>query len=667
MDRVLAVLFAAWALLGVVPVGSWTGVRNLAYYADAWALWGRSLAVAVLATLLVMVLGGVRPAQALRRTAAAVAAVPLPRFLMALGVLAALESVAVTVWAFDRMPPIIDAWVQYFQARVLLAGAWVAPAPDSPAHFATLFAPITERGWFGHFPPIHPALLALGLAAGVPWLVTPLLAAFLPAAVYALGAAGGDRRAARLAAGLVLLSPFVIAIDASAMNHVTAALLVALGLAALPGVAGGRVGAGATLGAAVGLGLGIRPLDAGILAIVGGAAALTGLATRRGFGAVVAGALAGVAALVPTLVYNHATTGSVLTFTYTAVSGSLIGIDLDVPWGQTLTVGRALGLTAVDAHQMNLYLLEWPVPVTILAAIGSWVGGRRTRAAASYVLLLVAALFFYFHRDTLFGPRLLFSAVPPLLVLIATGIVGLADVRTPLRRLPAAVGDVAVVALAIVALLAAATLAPLRLASHRTAGSAVGLHPEEDARRAGIARALVLIPDGLGSRIIVRLWAAGVPMARSTRLYNRADACRLIDALATEAPGPDVEARLTAALADASPGRRALGTTPDPMLRFPVDGRPSPRCSAEITRDRRGTLQFAPYLYLNAPALDGPIVWARELGDEDDAVLARRYPDRPVYRYRGPQRDGASPFVLLADRGDSWAALREGGAIPLVN
>jgi hypothetical protein len=30
------------------------------------------------------------------------------------------------------------------------------------------------------------------------------------------------------------------------------------------------------------------------------------------------------------------------------------------------------------------------------------------------------------------------------------------------------------------------------------------------------------------------------------------------------------------------------------MLRLPDDGRPSPACVAEIQRDRRGMLQFAP-------------------------------------------------------------------------
>jgi hypothetical protein len=77
------------------------------------------------------------------------------------------------------------------------------------------------------------------------------------------------------------------------------------------------------------------------------------------------------------------------------------------------------------------------------------------------------------------------------------------------------------------------------------------------------------------------------------------------------------------------------------MLRLPSDHRLTPRCMEAITRDQQGTLQFAPYLYLNAPALDGDVVWARELG-EADAVLRRLYPDRSFYRY-APANGGTAP------------------------
>ncbi|MEO6025519.1 MAG: hypothetical protein ABIR79_01450, partial [Candidatus Binatia bacterium] len=602
----------------------------------------------------VLMLGGERAAAAIRRTAGRIGAVTPARYLTVLGVIAALEATAVAYGLFGRMPPLIDAWVQYFQARILLGGTWIAPAPASPAHFGVLFAPITDHGWFGQYPPVHPALLALGMAGGVPWLVTPLLAAALPAVVYALGAGTGDQRVARLAALLVLLSPFVIAIDASAMNHLPTALAVAAGLAALGPVAAGSVRAGAVLGAAVGLTLGLRPLDGVLLAALGSVAVGDGVLHRRGFGAALAVAAAGLVTLAPTLAYNLATTGSATTFTYSVVQGTLLGLDQDVPWGTTLTALRAIGLTAVDGHQLDVYLLEWPIPVTVLAAIGCWRLGRGARVSAGYVMALVGALFFYFHRDTLFGPRLLFSAVPPLLVLIAAGIIGLADLRRPLGSARLVLGDAALVVMLLTAVLVAGTLAPNRLWSHRMIGSAIALHPEEDATRAGIARAVVLVPDGLGSRLIVRLWAAGVPMTQTSALYKRADACRLTEALATTAPGPDFRARLDGALVGATPGKRAQGASPDAMLRLPDDGKVSQRCAAELGRDRRGMLQFAPYLYLNTPTLDGPIIWARELGGEDDAALARRYPDRPVYRYRGPQRDGGERFERLAERGDAW-------------
>lgn len=653
MDRALAGLFLAWAVVACLPLGAWTGIAAVGPQAEVWGLWARMLALVGLVTVLVVILAAARAGAVLRRVADAVVRVPLPIFLVALGVVAMLEAVAVALWCFGRMPPLIDAWVQYFQARVLLGGTWVAPPAPSPAHFGILFAPITPEAWFGQYPPVHPALLAIGMTFGAPWIVTPVLAGVLPAAVYALGAGTHDPRVGRLAALLTLGSPFVIAMNASAMNHLPAALLVSVGLAVLGAVAAGRAGAGLALGASVGLLLGLRPLDGAILAVIGAVAVLAGLRMRGGVTTALAVAVAGLATLAPTLLYNRATTGSLFTFTYAVVQGTLLGLEQEVPWGTTLTALRALGLTALDGHQLNVYLLEWPLPVTVLAALGVWAARAgataAVRASALYVLGLVGALFFYFHRDTLFGPRLLFSAVPPLLVLTAAGIVALVDVRRRLGASGLVAGDVAAVGLAVTALLAATTLLPARLASHRTIGSPVALHPEEDARRVGIDRALVLIPDGLGSRLIVRMWAAGVPMTATAGLYKRADACRLGDALASLPSGPDFRTRLEQQLADASPGRRIAGATPDPMLRLPDDGKPSERCAAEIARDRRGTLQFAPYLYLNAPTLDGPIVWARELGDDDDTMLARRYPDRPVYRYRGPRKDGTSPFERIAD------------------
>jgi len=93
-------------------------------------------------------------------------------------------------------------------------------------------------------------------------------------------------------------------------------------------------------------------------------------------------------------------------------------------------------------------------------------------------------------------------------------------------------------------------------------------------------------------------------------------------------------------------GQVAPGVTRDPMLRLPSDHRLTPRCAEEITRDQRGTLQFAPYLYLDAPALDGDVVWARELG-EADAALRRLFPDRTFYRYAPATGDTTPVFTKI--------------------
>jgi hypothetical protein len=566
-----------------------------------------------------------------------------------------LEAVAVSRWCFAENPQAIDGWVQYFQARIFLSGHLVAPPPPSLAHFGALHVLVTERGWFSQFPPLHAALLAVGMAGGVAWLVTPLLAGLLPLAVYHVGRRTGDERVARLAAALVLLSPFVIGMNASAMNHLPAALCVTCGLAAVPEVARGRASAGALLGVATGLALGLRPLDATALAAVGGVAVLVALG-RGAFGVAVATAVAGTVAALPTLVFNAVTTGHPLRFAYLALWGP--GLELgfhETPWGEALTPGRALGLTAVDAHQMNVYLLEWPLPVTAAIAVALWLRrgalGEGVREAAAYVLALVAGLFFYFHRDTLYGPRLLFSAVPAVLVLLAFALVRLSAVRRKLGWREVTVGDALLVGFAVVAVLSATLLVPKRVASYATTGTSVALHPERDAVEAGIDHAVVVMREGWGPRLIARMWAAGVPMRESSRLYRAFDACTLETKLTTAENeglrGPALVARLAEDASGADPGVMAPDVLPDRLIRLPRDRQLTPACAAEVERDRQGTMQFVPYLHLNAPALDGDIVWARDLGDRNE-VLRRLFPDRPLYRYELSPGTGRGTFTPLS-------------------
>ena len=651
VDRALAALLLAWAALSLLPIGSWAGLGDGAYYAEAWGLWGSALFVALAVALLALVVTRGAVTRGLAAAGEWALAVPRGRFLVMLGLVAGAEAALVALLCFARQPQSVDAWAQWFQARVFLSGSWVAPPPPSVAHFATLHMQV-DRGWFSQFPPVHPALLAIGMALGATWVVTPALFALFPAAVYALGRTTGDERVARVAAMLALLSPFGIAMGASSMNHVPAALLVAAGLALLPAVAAGHKRSAALLGAVIGLCFGIRPADAGILAALALVAVAAGV-RHRGLGLLASPAIAGLVTLAPTLLYNAATTGSPLEYTYSAVWGPALRLGLGHagPWGESLTLARALGQLGLDGHQMNVYLLEWPVPVLALAALGVWTQrralGTGLRVCAAYVVGLAALLFFYFHRDTLYGPRLLFSMTPALLVLVASGLVWLATLRRPLPRIGIAAGECLGVGVVAMMLVAVVGLIPLRLASYSIRDTTLAAHPEVDAAKAGLGRAVVLMRDGWGSRLVARMWDAGLTMPETERVYQAFDACTLQELLDSAGRGTDeVRAAIAARMPSASPGRRAPGVVPDPGLRLPADGRVSARCASEIEADREGTVQFAAFLYLNDPWLRGDVVWARDLGAAADEI-GGLFPGRAVYRYV-VGKDGSRSFLPLA-------------------
>jgi hypothetical protein len=275
---------------------------------------------------------------------------------------------------------------------------------------------------------------------------------------------------------------------------------------------------------------------------------------------------------------------------------------------------------------------------------------ERDAIPVTGVLALVAVFFAYWHRDVFYGPRFLFSAVPWFVILAARAVVLLR--RSGREMLPGTtVGLTATFAVAMVTLVGLVSIAPARLSAYRRATPVFDLHPGREAARLGLRHAVVVIPDGWGTRLIVRMWALGVTPRRSTRLYEGIDACTLeqaLDAAALDGSGVR-RAGLPATLDSLAALRRpgvAGGATADPNLRLPADRSLAPPCRAELARDSIGFLAFAPFLYLNSPSLDGDIVWARDLGPWNAALFAR-YADREVFRYASLERGGAPVFTRL--------------------
>ncbi len=647
---------AVWAL---VPFGIWWAGYDPRYFESAWQAWLWGTAVGLgLAALALLLTRGKAALAALTLWRRLVARPRAARWVMAAGAILAALSVLTCLLVFAGNPRTVDGFADLFQARIFLAGRLWAPAPppDLLANFATLHMILGPARWFSQYPPGQALVLATGLALGAWWLLNPLFALALAAATYRVARWCTDESTARLAGVLLCLSPFVIAVSGSELSHLPAVTLGLLAAAAATTVGGRRWVAGAlAAGASLGLMLAFRPLDAAAAAVP--VAAIVLLAARRRTAALSLVAVGGVLLTMPTLWYNGRTTGSWLEFGYNYLWGPSLALGFHaVPWGVPLTPTRAVALTGLDLHQLNLYLFDAPFPVLLLVAIGFVVGRRAVAARDAIplagVLALLAAFFTYWHRDVFYGPRFVFSAVPWFIMLAARAVVLLRRSGAGREILPGvSVGLGAAFAVAVLAAVGLVAIAPARVNAYRRATPDFDLHPGREASRLALHHAVVVIPDGWGTRLIVRMWALGVPVRRSTRLYEAIDACTLeqaLDAAALDGSGvrrTQLLSTLDSLAAVRRPGVTG-GATEDPNLRLPVGAPLAPPCRAELARDSIGFLAFAPFLYLNRPLLDGDIVWARDLGPWNAALFAR-YPDRRLYRYAPLERGGPPVFTPL--------------------
>jgi len=647
------VLLASWSL---IPFGAWWAGTDIRYFGTAWEiwLWGTLVAAGVSVALLVLTRGraAVVLVDAWRRFVAQAAAA---RFVGLVAAALALLAVLMCLLVFSGNPRNVDGFAQLFQARIFLAGRlWAAPPPEV-ANFATLHVVFSPR-WFSQYPPGQSLVLAAGLAFGAWWLLNPLFAALLVACAWRVARWCADEAAARLTVLLLCISPFVVAVSGSEMSHLPAAALGMAAAAAAASVRPGRWWQGAALaGAALGAVAMFRPLDAVGAAVPVALILLLAAPSRRGVAVLAVTALAGAICTVPTLWYNRETTGRWLEFGYVFLwgPGHSLGFHL-VPWGIPLTPLRAVGLTGLDLHQLNRYLFDAPFPVLVLIALGLVAGrrqlGERDAVPVAGLVALAGLLFFYWHRDWFYGPRFLFTAVPWVVILLARSLTALG--RSGREIYPGVTwGLAAAFAGAVVLLFGLVAVTPGTVSAYGRATPVFDLHPDRAARRAGISHAVVVIPDGWGSRLIARMWALGVPPLRSTRLYAAIDACTLeqaLDVAALDSSGGR-RARLGSTLdslaAFARPGVR-YGVTQDPNLRLPADSTLPEACRAELTLDASGFIEFSPFLYLNSPSLDGDIVWARDLG-RWNAPLFARYPDRALYRYAPPEPGGTPRFTPL--------------------
>lgn len=354
-------------------------------------------------------------------------------------------SLTLAVTAFDRMPRLPDEVSYLFQAKMYAAGHLFLPAPGGAMNSALAYDWISIEGgkWFSIFPPGWPAVLALGVAACVPFVVNPLLAALGVLLSHRFVTRIASPRLAALVTLLLCVSPWYLATGASLMSHpLTLVLLLGAWLLLLKDDGAWLLswfGAGLLMGA---LFL-TRPLEGVFVGFATGLWALSraDLKSLSGWISVAAYGFGCIALGAMVFPYNHLLTGNALSTPIDQYFDLLwhkganrlgFGADIGSPdsWGGVDIWRGHRPLEALIEGQfnlksMNVELLGWAIgSLALLYVHLLW--GRKNRADWAMFALISLTIgtyaLYWFNGGFYIGPRYWFMTLWPALFLSARGL-----------------------------------------------------------------------------------------------------------------------------------------------------------------------------------------------------------------------------------------------------
>lgn len=583
-----------------------------------------------------------------------------------LGVLSVALFAVVAIKVLSGRPLLIDEIVQVMQARVFAEGRVSRVADVNPEFFSALNVVDMTGTVFSQFPPGGPLMLVPGVVAGMAWLTGPVFGAVAVVAYWRLVRATEEPAGVALgAAALLALTPFMVFMAGSHMNHVPTLAWLCLALVGLwktTSSEAARPGSSLFTGFCLGMMVAIRPVDGAAFALPAGVWLL--VRTIRGQGSVttlVASALGIGLPVFSLLAYNLATTGHATLFGYELLWGASHGLGFhQAPWGVTHTPARGLELVNLYFLRLQTYLFETPLP-SVVPAIAALALATRLTAFDRYLLassaLLVLGYFAYWHDGFFLGPRFFFLLLPALVLWTARlpGIVR--------ARFPASGADRFVLLIyAVSAAIALLVSVPVRVRQYAGRLSSMRLDYVAPAARAGVEGALILVRESWGSQVISRLWALGVSRSDADALYRTVDTCLLDETVAElEAGGIRGESALARLRALTSDSLRLVESelSPDRTERVLPGARYSLACQRRLLEDRGGYTFLTPLLAQDI----GTNIYARDLHARD-TLLLRRYANRSVYVLRGMSGGVGASLLLEPLRMDSARAEWAGAPAP---
>ncbi|MFZ5623658.1 MAG: hypothetical protein ACOY71_04400 [Gemmatimonadota bacterium] len=345
------------------------------------------------------------------------------------------------VLVYDRHPHIPDEVVYLLHARYFAAGRLWLAAPPVPGAFDVDLMLLDGSRWMSPVPPGWPAVLALGVLAGAPWLVNPLLSGLNVVLGSVFLRQIFPARTARLGAVLLCASPWHLFMGMTYLTH-PASLAFAL-LAAIATARWRATGKPLwTLIAGVGVGAVslVRPLEGVILAGLAGLWAVWLPGWRRRITAALGMGLATATIGGLQLAYNARITGSATRFplmtyvdrTYHPGANDLgFGPNRGLGWsGLDPLPGHGLPDVLINANfnlfALNTELLGWACGSILPLALAVF---ARRRAVAGDRLMGVTILavigahsFYWFSGGPDFGPRYWYLLIVPAIALAARGV-----------------------------------------------------------------------------------------------------------------------------------------------------------------------------------------------------------------------------------------------------
>ena len=343
------------------------------------------------------------------------------RLRIGIGLTALLLTAATGVVVLQDFPNSSDENSYLTQARIFASGKiWVDAPPRAEFFRARSFVIDEERGrFFAKAFPGWAAILALGVWAGVPWAVNPLLSALTLVLAGWAGARLWDRSGELAVVGMMLVTPFFLLNAASYYNHPATLLLITLFLVAVLRLADGAGVLWAILaGLAAGAAAWIRPASALALTVPFGIWLGTRWVRERRWGLVTAAGAPVAAALAGLGAYNRWMFGSIWRTGYAAYDpGDIrIGVGADhlaitVWWLLKLVFWLTPGILAglwflVQRRRWREWFRTEPIPVLLLSSLA---------------ILVTLYLLFQNKGGNEYGPRYYYDGFTYLAILLVAG------------------------------------------------------------------------------------------------------------------------------------------------------------------------------------------------------------------------------------------------------